>query len=179
MQTFKTSLPVIFIDVDGVMADFNRHLEDHHMIDAQGRPRWDDLTHDWWASIPAIPGAAAFFARMTQLAETRFLSAPTLSPACFSGKAAWVMSFLPHEGKRAIKRLIIASGVDKAVLAAPGRILIDDRAVNIDEWVAAGGIGILFTGDFAATEAAVLKALSPTPALQAKNSADKTGPNRP
>ncbi len=151
--------PVIFVDLDGVVADFAGHLAAHGLHDAQGRPRWDDLTHEWWAGIPVLPGAADFFARVAARAETRFLSAPSLSPSCLSGKAEWVLKFLPHEGKRAMKRLIIASGENKQLLAAPGRILIDDRRRNIDEWVEAGGIGIHFTGDFAAAERALEEAL--------------------
>lgn len=32
----------------------------------------------------------------------------------------------------------------KYMLAAPGRILVDDRAENVDQWKACGGMGLLF-----------------------------------
>jgi hypothetical protein len=43
------------------------------------------------------------------------------------------------------KRVLIANGhTAKASVAGPGKILIDDKNENIDEWEAAGGIGILY-----------------------------------
>lgn len=146
---------IIYIDMDGVMADFAGHLQATGMQGADGRPRWNDMSRAWWASIPPIPGAFIFYSHLAARAEVRFLTAPVLSSDCFSGKADWVQRFLPAEGKYALKRLMIVSSKDKQQLAAPGRILIDDRQINIDEWTAAGGIGILFTGDFDAVNRAL------------------------
>lgn len=151
--------PVVFFDIDGVLGDFDSHLDAHGFRGPDGQTLWDKLTLDWWTGMPAIAGAADFFMAVTQHAETRFLTAPVLSAECFYGKAQWVQSLLPDEGKYALKRLIIASSKDKQYLAGPNRILIDDRQKNIDEWVAAGGIGILYNGDFAAVAAELKKYL--------------------
>ncbi len=152
MQATRHDGYTVFFDIDGVLGDFDRHLDAHGLRGDTGHPRWKELSLAWWCSMPPITGARDFFVRVAAAVPTRFLTAPTLSADCFTGKATWVQSFLPHEGKGALQRLIIASGEDKAYLAGPQRILIDDRQKNIDQWVAAGGIGILFTGDFAAVE---------------------------
>ena len=149
----------VFFDIDGVLGDFDHHLDAHALRGADGNPRWNEVSAAWWQTMPFMPGAQDFFMRVAAKLETRFLTAPTLSTDCFTGKATWVQTFLPHEGKGAIKRLIIAPSSDKAYLAGPTRILIDDRKKNIDEWVAAGGIGIHFTGDFAAVERALQTAV--------------------
>ena len=68
-------------------------------------------------------------------------------------------------GKWGLNDLIICRAMDKHLLARPNHILIDDRQKNVDEWNAAGGIGILHTGDYADTMARVQKAIA---AYQAK-----------
>lgn len=159
----------IYLDLDGVIADFDRHLHDPvHQPPKHnnGAPIWDSLDHAWWETMPASPGAKAFHAYCRTQAPTRFLTSPTLSADCFGGKAAWITTFAGH--KAALKDLIIMT--DKELMAAPHRILVDDRQSKIDAWVASGGIGILHTGDFAVTQAKLqqtLKALqrhAPRPA---------------
>ncbi len=159
MQSNHLSEFTVFFDIDGVLGDFDRHLDRHALRGADGNPRWNAVTQQWWQTMPHMQGAQDFFMRVAAKLHTRFLTAPTLSTDCFTGKAAWVQTFLPHEGKGALKRLIIAPSSDKAYLAGPTRILIDDREKNIKEWVAAGGIGIHFTGDFAAVERALQAAV--------------------
>ena len=141
----------IFIDLDGVVADFDAHIEATGKRDAQGRNKWNELDYDWWAKMPPAPGAREFFNEAKKLGEVRFLTAPVLSEDCFAGKAAWVRKFVPEEGKSALKRLIMASSKDKYYLAGPDRILIDDRLENVEAWIKAGGIGIHHTGDFSVT----------------------------
>lgn len=147
----KPNHTTVFFDLDGVLADFDGHLDAHGYRAADGNAQWDKLDVSWWASMPACVGAKDFFTKVSARAQTRFLTAPTKSVDCFAGKAQWVTTFLPEMGPMALMRLIIAPSFDKAFIAGPNRILIDDRQKNIDEWVAAGGIGILHSGDFAKT----------------------------
>ena len=149
----------IFIDLDGVVADFDAHIEATGKRDAQGRNKWNELDYDWWAKMPPAPGAREFFNEAKKLGEVRFLTAPVLSEDCFAGKAAWVRKFVPEEGKSALKRLIMASSKDKYYLAAADRILVDDRKENVDAWTKAGGIGIHHAGDFTKTLASLKAAI--------------------
>jgi len=145
----------IFFDLDGVLADFDRHAREQNKYTEDGKVKWGELDHQWWATMPAFFGAKKFYSAVRKLGKVKFLTAPVLGADCFSGKAEWVQKFASRRGKYALMDLIICPAKDKYFLASPNHILVDDREKNIKEWVAAGGIGVLHKGDFAAT----LKAL--------------------
>ena len=67
------------------------------------------------------------------------LSAPSREDSSRIGKHVWVKQKLPGT------KLILRYAKQKKELATPESILIDDRQINIDQWEAAGGIGILHT----------------------------------
>ncbi|MBU6475626.1 MAG: hypothetical protein KGQ70_06645 [Alphaproteobacteria bacterium] len=123
--------------------------------------------------MPPCDGAKEFYDAACKLGPVKFLTAPVLSEGCFSGKAAWVQSFVPERGREALKDLIICPGADKYFIAAPGRILIDDREKNVREWSAAGGISIHHKGDFAETLEALRKAVAALDAPSQKPRAAK------
>jgi len=139
----------IFIDLDGVIADFDGHARAQGKYDQAGKAKWDELDYQWWATMPACAGAKEFYDAATKLGVVKFLTAPVLSEECFSGKARWIQDFVPERGKFILGDLIIGS--DKSYLAGARRILIDDRLNNVKEWVDAGGIGIHHDGDFKET----------------------------
>ena len=66
------------------------------------------------------------------------LSSPSRSNSSRLGKRLWVRNNLPGT------KLILANSYNKKNYADSNNILIDDRPSNIDQWKAAGGIGILF-----------------------------------
>ncbi len=67
------------------------------------------------------------------------LSAPSREESSRIGKAVWVKHKIPGT------KLILRYAKQKQQLATPKSILIDDRQINIDQWEAAGGVGILHT----------------------------------
>lgn len=160
----------IFIDMDGVLSDFDAHAKAHDKFDATGKPKWDLLDQNWWKTMPVFAGALEFYNDMRKLGATRILTAPVPVVDSFAGKAEWTLNFRPESGRFALLDLCIVRASDKNLMAAPGRILIDDREKNIKEWVEAGGIGILHKGDFADTKKRVEEAIAalgitaPTPA---------------
>lgn len=145
MQRVPTAFE-IFLDMDGVIADFDTHAVGKRDVD--GAPLWDTLDFAWWSTMPAFGGMKEFHAALLRFGNVRFLSSPSLSPDCFQGKAAWIQS---HFGKWALRDLILCRAQDKCLLARPHHILIDDRESNIAQWVQAGGIGILHTNDLRET----------------------------
>ncbi len=152
---------VIFLDLDGVIADFDTHLHAQGKVDGSGKTKWNELDHEWFSTIPVYEGARDFYFKLKDMAAVKFLTAPTMSTGSISGKADWIQnSFLPKRGKWALMDFIIAPSKDKQFLAGPTRILVDDRIKNIQEWEEAGGIGVHHQGDFAATLAAVKKAIN-------------------
>lgn len=142
---------IIFFDLDGVLSDFDLHLHNENKLTADGKTNWDALDYQWWSTMPVIEGAKEFYDEAKTLGKAKFLTAPVMGQDCFAGKAAWIQKFLPERGKFALMDLIICPSGDKLLLAGGKRILIDDREKNIQEWEAAGGIGIHHNGDFKAT----------------------------
>lgn len=150
----------IFLDVDGVIADFEAHLESQDKLTENGKIKWDELDQDWFSTIPVYDDAQDFHKDLTKLGRVRFLTAPTLSVGCFAGKAQWISeTFLPKKGKYALMDLMIMAKKDKQLVARPDRILIDDTQANIDNWIAAGGIGIHHKGNYGETLQALKNAI--------------------
>jgi 5'(3')-deoxyribonucleotidase len=139
----------IFSDMDGVLTNFDAHAKANDKFNEKGQPKWEELDFDWWKTMPAYEGAKTFFDDLGKRGNTRFLSAPILNAGCFRGKAEWIREFMRN--RFGLLKLVIARAEDKNLMARPHHILVDDRQKNIDEWVAAGGIGILHKGDYADT----------------------------
>ena len=153
----------IFLDLDGVMADFDRHAHEQDKYTVDGKMKWNELNYEWWSTMPVCEGAKEFYDAAKKMGVVKFLTAPVMSEECFSGKARWVQNFLPERGKFAMADLIICPSSDKGYLARPNHILIDDREKNVAEWVAAGGIGIHHNGDFTATMQKLQEAVAKLP----------------
>lgn len=165
---------LIFLDLDGVIADFYAHLVTHNKIGSNGKADYDALDHDWWASIPVLEGARDFYDEAIKVAPVHFLTAAVFTTGCYSGKAEWISrQFLPERGKWALGDLVICPGKYKHYLATPQRILVDDRQSNIDNWRAAGGIGVLHKGDYEETLKQVVKAVA---ALEKTRKPSGSGP---
>ena len=152
----------IYFDIDGVLGDFDSHAAVRGKLKPDGRVNYDALDEEWWASMPVYPRAADAVIEARKMAPiVRFLTGPVPSPSCYSGKAKWVLNFEPELKGRfnALANLIICPAADKALLAGPKRILIDDNADNVAAWNAAGGIGIHHTGDWGRTMASLRAAV--------------------
>jgi len=140
----------IFFDIDGVLGNFDEHARQQGKVAADGSIKYKELDEHWWATMPPYAGAKGFYEDAHKLGTVRFLTGPTLDEGSYSGKALWVQSFT-GKGKISLKELMIVHSESKQLVAAPNRILIDDRIRNIHQWEAAGGIGIHHTGNFAET----------------------------
>jgi len=152
----------IFLDMDGVVADF-----DTFVSNLLGRPvGWhdskQDLTEDEWEKLasvdrlyyqlPLMPDATKLVAYVKSLStrvKVGFLTAvPRRStiPSARDDKQAWVDKYFPG-----MRMDIGPYSHHKQKWCAPGDILVDDRPSNILEWSAAGGVAIYHTGDVDAT----------------------------
>lgn len=155
----------LFIDMDEVLADFTgQALAAHGMTRAQfEKVRQPGLwcmaeamgitLDDFWGPINA--GGAAFWAEIpptpwmglvVQIAQTvapdrwYVVSSPSRCPGCYSGKVVWLQrqfgrSFVP-------RRLVLTA--QKHLLAKESHYLIDDSEHNVERFVEAGGVAILF-----------------------------------
>ncbi len=153
----------IFLDVDGVLADYTRaalrvHNAEHLLagwppgerdiptvIGISRTQFWreiDSLGAAFWEGLEPYPWFAEVIAYIESLAPFTLLTAAALSPECASGKVKWIYKMFPKQkGKRFTNFLI---GHQKSLLAAPRRILVDDADHNITSFEQAGGTGILF-----------------------------------
>ncbi|MBI1215871.1 MAG: hypothetical protein GC185_08645 [Alphaproteobacteria bacterium] len=150
----------IFIGPNGVLADFDVHGKATGKIAPDGKTDWAKLDKSWWKTLPAFEGAKKFYDAVRKLGPTRFLTGAVPLAADFEGPANWAMDFRPESGKFALLDVVVVRSKDKEMLAREGSILIDDRQENVDKWTAAGGTGILHSGDFADTLSRVQTAVA-------------------
>lgn len=167
----------VFLDLDGVLADFDKHARTQGKMKPGGGVDYAALDYQWWITMPPCAGAKEFFDTVCKEASVNFLSGPVQDEECYAGKAHWVQTFAPEQGWQILRKLILCDSQSKGLLAAPNRILVDDRLSNIKDWEAAGGIGIHHTGNFEETLKNVRAAIAKinAPAAKKRPSA-KPGP---
>jgi 5'(3')-deoxyribonucleotidase len=148
----------IFVDMDGVVADFDTFASNLLGRKIGWHDSKFDLTKEEWEilasvdrlyfQLPLMPDATKLIAYVKSLLtrfHVQFLTAvPRRStmPEAKADKQAWVDKYFPG-----MKMDIGPFSHDKQKWCKPGDILIDDRPSNIEEWTAAGGIAIYHTGD--------------------------------
>lgn len=151
----------IFLDVDGVLADFTMgaHKKLGHTLDydnwphAKGPEGWhwerdyglsfESLSticdFDFWAALPWTSDGRAILDIACCYGDITLLTAPMPHVMSASGKMAWIKRELPEYSKHTL----IATE-SKAVLArTPDSILVDDNQDNVDGWIRAGGAAVL------------------------------------
>lgn len=143
----------LYLDLDGVMADFDAHFPKTFGLDHRGMA--DDAM---WATINAHPsyffdmpmcaGAAQFYRLIKHLSPIILTACPRSNYAHVARqKRAWVRKNLCDTAVI----LPVMGGRNKPLfMHAPGDILIDDFERNIDCWREEGGVGILHQ-DFGST----------------------------
>lgn len=146
--------PRLYLDLDGVMADFDAHFPALFGVDH--RTMLDD---DMWAQInshptyfrdmPPCEGAKKFFDSISWIDPIILTACPKSNYAHVARqKRAWVREHLCAS----CIILPVMGGRNKPLfMHAPGDILIDDFEKNIKAWEDEGGTGILHR-DFATTK---------------------------
>lgn len=153
MQKFDPKVNTIYVDMDGVVADF-----DAFVLENLGRtfshivgPKGDSEMWDFLKSVDRlyyILKPTSYAQELMEMvaatgANVEFLTAiprRTSIPGAELDKRQWVQEVFGDKFKMNIGPF---SG-DKWKWAKPGDVLIDDRADNIEDWITKGnGIGIL------------------------------------
>lgn len=136
----------IYCDMDGVLTDFDKQFEKVVGVP----PREFDKTHsqsefwseiettglNYWTQMEWMPGGKKLWGFIKKY-DVEILSAPSRSKSSVEGKQEWVSKNLSPKPK-----LNLVKASDKQKFANSTTILIDDKQENIDQWKAAGGIGI-------------------------------------
>ncbi len=139
----------IFSDMDGVLTDFDASFKKASDGIAPrdyekkfGKDKFWELIDGggvgYWVGMPYMPDGETYWNYIKDY-DVELLSSPSRSNTSRLGKRLWVRNNMPGV------KLTLAQAYLKKNYAAPNHILIDDRKSNIDEWRAAGGIGILHT----------------------------------
>ena len=137
----------IYCDMDGVLVDFDRGYQELTGMTTQqadaigGDTFWEPLTKagaKWWITLNWMSDGKQLWNYIKKYTPI-LLSAPSQQESSRLGKRVWVKRELPDV------KLILRPASQKQQYASPTSILIDDRQKNIDQWEAAGGIGILHT----------------------------------
>ncbi len=136
----------IYCDLDGVLADFELGYEKLTGVDLKGEffsgeDFWKPISKagvGFWVGLQWMPDGQRLWDYIKPF-DPIILSAPSRDKSSRLGKALWVRNKIPGT------KLLLRYAKLKQQLATPTSILIDDRADNINQWEAAGGIGILHT----------------------------------
>jgi 5'(3')-deoxyribonucleotidase len=136
----------IFLDLDGVFADFDKARLS--LTDKRGNEIWPiiDKIPEFFRNLEVLPDSLKLVT-MLQHHRLEFLTAlpePTgYLDTAREDKIWWVSNHI----SRKIKVNTIIGGKNKILWLEtyPGALLIDDYKRNIDLWNAHGGVGILHT----------------------------------
>jgi hypothetical protein len=137
----------IYCDMDSVLVDFDLGYQEltgmtTQQADAKGvETFWDPISKagaKFWITLQWMPDGKQLWDYIKKY-NPILLSAPSREESSKLGKRVWVKRELPGV------KLILKYASQKQEYASPTSILIDDRQKNIDQWEAAGGIGILHT----------------------------------
>lgn len=135
----------IFLDSDGVMADFERGfweqfgLQFHNTSAAKA---WSLIrkTPDFYAKLPLMAGAEDIWHALRGKKVTVLTGCPSsgFDDAAAAKRQWWEKNFGPQV------HVITCLSKDKYLhMRQPGDILIDDHVKNIDAWERANGVGFL------------------------------------
>lgn len=151
-----SSKPIVYVDMDGVLADLFGHAQNLHDVDT-----YRQITRDQWDKFFSEADAAHLFAALDTFPTTNALLRMVVrmfggykilsSPLNFdregsiNGKEQWLDKHVrvPDDGR------VFDHEKYKYALQPDGtpNILIDDYGLNISLWNKAGGIGIKYQAD--------------------------------
>ena len=146
----------IYLDMDGVIADFNQRFENLSGMEPSAFEQkygkdlfWDFIDEKnklrFWVGIPVMEGAKQLVDYVSKHDYT-VLTAPSMKKESRLGKLLWIRNKTGDLFNS--KPQVIFKKAKEKHKVKPSLtefdILIDDRADTVDRWTSAGGTGILF-----------------------------------
>ncbi len=150
--------PIVYLDMDGVLADFFGGVEFLYGVD-----HWKELTNDktkdlkkqvidritgtdFFAVLPKFPTADALIDMVKRFTGGKF----SINTSPLRGdhensakyKKVWISNNIEEPDEVIVTGRKESYAKDKA--SGTPNILIDDRPINIQKWQSAGGYGILY-----------------------------------
>ncbi|MFI4971125.1 MAG: hypothetical protein ACHP7H_00480 [Hyphomicrobiales bacterium] len=141
----------IYVDLDGVLADYdtaaNEALgtDNHYKFEfIWGADVYWKRLHargDFFSSLPLMPGAKGLWTTLKPYGTKILTALPkTGAESVDRQKRKWVNARIDYKAD-----VITCKTTEKPDYCKPGDILIDDRAINRDAWIAKGGTYIIHT----------------------------------
>lgn len=151
-MTNKIKNVTIYVDMDGVIADFDGALreklglsfKDDHKGKVWGRiQKHNDTVEPWFYSLPKMADADELWDFVNEHFENvAVLSASGTTPRDAPGqKKAWMGDHFGYH----VETHVVQSSSDKAKFANANSLLIDDRERSTKPFMNAGGMVILHT----------------------------------
>ena len=146
----------LFLDMDGVVADFDRRFRElagmapKEFENKYGKNAfWEfidegDNKIKFWVGIEPMKGAKKLISYIAKNFDYEMLTAPSIKKQSRLGKSLWVRNWTNKGLFPSKPKINFKFSNNKQDFAAPNHILIDDKKRTIDQWKAAGGIGILY-----------------------------------
>lgn len=153
---------IVYLDCDGVFADFVTGILAAMDYPYDGIDKWPWgrvfdifplIGTNWteasklcdaafWADLPWMPDGKDILAEVWKRFrpnETMLLTKPMDHDDSYTGKAQWVTKHIPE-----LRRRVVPTHIAKSEFAFNFNcLLIDDSQVNIEQFICAGGAGIL------------------------------------
>ena len=169
----QSSLPTIYCDMDGVLCDFKRGISNMFSLKSKdpsmpgpmqmsgfstpqewfdapmSRGKWEPVVNYklFWPSLPWTEDGKRLWAFISKF-KPHILSAYTPDdPNCIPGKRTWLRKNVRISSNRVnlVRRVEKQKFAMKSDMGRAPAILIDDFPRNIDQFKAAGGMGIVHT----------------------------------
>ena len=157
-ENMEDAKPTVYLDMDGVLADFFGGVEKMYGVE-----HWKQLTNDktkdlkkevidritgsdFFATLPKFPTADALIDMVKKFTGGKF----SINTSPLRGdhensakyKKIWISNNIESPDEIVVTGRKESYAKDKA--SGTPNILIDDRPVNIERWQGAGGYGILY-----------------------------------
>ena len=138
------------MDMDGVIADFVSKYKEMYGIDPSDaerekrfKPLFDDfIKNQGFANLDVLPGSMTAIDMLRKLHIPTHILSSTANEEKYDAVSKQKMIWLQKHGIT-FNPIFVPGKKHKKEYAAPDKILIDDTKSVIDDWNAAGGIGIL------------------------------------
>jgi hypothetical protein len=156
MPEQQNGKPVVYLDMDGVVADFFGGVEKLY-----GVSHWKQLTSDkskdlrqdvidritgtnFFETLPKFPSADPLIAMIKKFTGGRFSILTSPLRGDHDNSAKWKKVWINQNIEQPDETIVTGRKEKYATSKGTANILVDDRPINIQKWQDKGGYGILY-----------------------------------